>query len=211
MNLVKFGRRRPALLALQGLVLMLVLLLTALNASRLPFFTGTEYRAAFSDASGLQEGEEVRIAGLKVGLVRHIKVDKDQVVVTFDVHKIRLGRSTTASIEVKTLLGQHYLNVTPLGSGKLDSGTTIPRTRTTTPLNVVPAFQRLTKDTSQIDTAQVAHAFDSVSEILKTTRSAGPRHSRRTEPALPDRRLARRAAPRAVRQRRPRHQDRRRA
>lgn len=169
MSLIEFGRRRPALLALQGLVLMLVLLLTALNASRLPFFTGTEYHAAFTDASGLQKGEEVRIAGLKVGLVRDIRVDKDQVLVTFDVHKIRLGRSTTASIEVKTLLGQHYLNVTPLGSGHLDSGTTIPRSRTTAPLNVVPAFQRLTRDTQQIDTGQVAKAFDSVSEILETS------------------------------------------
>ena len=169
MNLVHFGRRRPALLALQGLVLIMVLLLIALNASRLPFFTGEKYRAAFTDASGLQEGEEVRIAGLKVGMVRDIRVDKDQVIVTFDVHKIRLGRSTTASIEVKTLLGQHYLSVTPLGSGKLDSGTTIPRSRTTTPLNVVPAFQRLTSDTRQIDTNQVARAFDSVSEILETS------------------------------------------
>ena len=169
MSLVEFGRRRPALLALQGLVLMLVLLLTALNASRLPFFTGTEYRAAFSDASGLQKGEEVRIAGLKVGLVRDIRVEKDQVFVTFDVHKIRLGRSTTASIEVKTLLGQHYLSVTPLGSGRLDSSTTIPRSRTTTPLNVVPAFQQLTRDTQDIDTTQVARAFDSVSEVLETS------------------------------------------
>jgi phospholipid/cholesterol/gamma-HCH transport system substrate-binding protein len=168
-NLVAFGRRNPALLALNVLVLTLVLMLLALNASRLPFLTGREYSAAFRDASGLQEGEEVRVAGLKVGLVRHIKLDRGQVLVTFDVSHVRLGRSTTASIEVKTLLGQHYLAVTPLGSGDLDPDRPIPVTRTTSPLNVVPAFQKLTRHVQRIDTDQVAHAFDSVSGILKSS------------------------------------------
>ncbi len=166
---VDLGRRRPVLLAVNGLVVMLVLLLTALNASRLPFFTGPQYRAFFRDASGLQEGEEVRVAGLKVGLVRHIALDRGRVLVTFDVQGVRLGRSTTASIEVKTLLGQHYLGVTPLGSGELDPDQPIPLARTTTPLDVVPAFQRLSHDVQDIDTLQVAKAFDSISGVLDST------------------------------------------
>lgn len=167
MNLIELGRRRPALLGAQVLVLLIALLLIALNASRLPFFVGDQYRALFRDASGLQAGEEVRVAGLKVGLVRDIRLDRGAVLVTFDVKSVHLGRGTTASIEVKTLLGQHYLNVTPLGSGSLDPDTPIPESRTTTPLDVVPAFQRLSRDVHDIDTEQVAQAFDSMSRVLE--------------------------------------------
>ncbi|MFA6576509.1 MAG: MCE family protein [Nocardioides sp.] len=168
-SLVELGRRRPALLAVHGLVITAVLLAIALNASRLPFFTGTTYQAEFTDASGLQVGEEVRVAGVKVGLVRDIELSGDTVVVTFDVDGPRLGADTTAGIEVKTLLGQHYLSVTPDGPGSLDAGGTIPLSRTSTPLNVVPAFQQLTETVEEIDTGQVAEAFDAISEVLDAT------------------------------------------
>lgn len=169
LNLVAFGRRRPALLGLNGLVLLLVLLAIALNASRLPFFTGTTYRAEFSDASGLQIGEEVRVAGVKVGQVRDIELRDDVVVVTFDVDGPRLGEQTSAGIEVKTLLGQHYLSVTPAGDGRLAEGATIPLSRTTTPLNVVPAFQQLTTEVGELDVDQLAQALGSITDVVEAS------------------------------------------
>ena len=169
MGLVKLGRRRPALVGLIGLLVMAVLLTVALNAARLPFLNGETYRAEFSDASGLVVGEEVRVAGVKVGQVRDIEVRGDLVVVTFDVEGPRLGERTTAGIEVKTLLGQHYLSLTPDGPGSLPANSTIPLERTQTPLNVVPAFQRLTQQVGEIDTQQLSEAFDSISEVLEAT------------------------------------------
>lgn len=166
MSLVTYGRRRPALFALEGLVLLLVLLLLCFNLDRLPFTTGARYSAEFGDASGLQPGEEVRVAGLKVGTVRKIALGGTKVVVTFDVEDVELGRYTRAGIEVKTLLGQHYLSVTPAGPGRLPEGTTIPLSRTSTPVNVVPAFQQLTTEVRDIDTRQLATAFESMSSVL---------------------------------------------
>ncbi len=157
-------------IALAGFVLMAVAMACAMNFQKLPIFgAGTTYHAEFTDAAGLQEGEEVRVAGVKVGKVTGIALDGDQVVVSFTVRDVGLGSATTASIEVKTLLGQHYLNVTPAGGDELEAGSTIPLARTTTPMNLVPAFQELTTTVQEIDTDQVAEAFDELALTLDAT------------------------------------------
>ena len=157
-------------LALIGLVGMTVLLLMAVNFQRLPLVGGGEtYQAEFTDASGLVAGEEVRVAGLKVGTVTDISLGHNKVVVTFEVKGVELGEDTKAGIEVKTLLGQHYLSVTPAGPGRLRAGAVIPLERTSTPLNIVPAFQRLTHQAEDIDTELVAEAFESLSQTLNST------------------------------------------
>lgn len=162
--------RNPVRLAVVGITLMLVLLALAMNFQRLPLVGGgATYRAEFADAAGLVKGEEVRVAGVKVGSVTGIELQGDRVEVEFLVEDVELGDRTSASIEVKTLLGQHHLSLTPAGSGRLDEGALIPLSRTTTPLNIVPAFQRLTEQTQEIDTAQVAAAFDALSSVLETT------------------------------------------
>ena len=143
-------------IAVIGIVLLTTLFVLAINFQRLPLVgAGKEYRAEFTDAAGLVSGEEVRVAGIKVGTVTGIKLGRGapaRVVVTFTVKGVDLGRRTSAGIEVKTLLGQHFLSVTPAGRGKLGSGGLIPLSRTTTPVNIVPAFQRLTTTSENIDT-----------------------------------------------------------
>ena len=44
---------------------------------------------------------------------------------------VHLGSLSTASIEVATLLGTKYVELTPAGSGELAASTTIPVSRTT--------------------------------------------------------------------------------
>lgn len=157
-------------IAVNGIIIMALLFAVAINFQRLPFFGGgNTYRAEFADASGLVAGEEVRVAGIKVGTVTAIKLGHARVIVSFTVKGVDLGKDTTAGIEVKTLLGQHFLSVSPAGGGKLDENALIPLARTRTPVNIVPAFQQLTTQTQEIDTAQVAAAFDALSETLGRT------------------------------------------
>lgn len=165
-----FSQRNPVPIAIIGLTAMSLALLLALNFQRVPFLSGgTTYRAAFTDASGLAAGEEVRVAGIKVGQVRDISLDGNQVVVEFTVDGPELGDETQAGIELKSLLGQHYLSVTPAGDGTMAEGALIPLARTATPINVVPAFNRLSEQSAKIDTAQVAEAFDALAETLDAT------------------------------------------
>ncbi len=164
------SERNPVVLAVLGLTLIALVLALAMNFQRLPLVGGgTTYRAEFADASGLVKGEEVRVAGIKVGAVTRITLVGSHVEVEFLIEGVELGDRTTASIEIKTLLGQHYLSLSPAGSDNLDADDVIPLERTSTPLDIVPAFQQLTEQTQEIDTAQVADAFDAISSVLETT------------------------------------------
>jgi phospholipid/cholesterol/gamma-HCH transport system substrate-binding protein len=156
--------------AVVGIAVLATVFMLAVNFQRLPLVGGGEtYRAEFTDASGLVAGEEVRVAGIKVGQVTDIKLGHARVIATFVVRGVNLGRQTTAGIEVKTLLGQHFLSVTPDGSGTMPANSTIPLSRTSTPVNIVPAFLRVTGEIQAIDTDQIIDAFNALSEVLDKT------------------------------------------
>ncbi|WP_182379974.1 MCE family protein [Nocardioides sp. WS12] len=162
-----WAKVRAALVGLAGIA---VLLAAAVNFQRLPLVGGGEtYQAEFTDAAGLVAGEEVRVAGIKVGQVDSIELADTLVLVTFTVKGVDMGDDTTAGIEVKTLLGQHFLRLSPNGHGELAEGSTIPLARTSTPLNIVPAFEQLSGQIQEIDTGQVAEAFDALTETLGAT------------------------------------------
>lgn len=164
------GPRNPVVTAIVGLAAIAIVLAAAVNFHRLPLLSDTTtYRAAFTDASGLAVGEEVRVAGIKVGAVTAIELSGTHVMVEFTASGVDLGDETTAGIELKSLLGQHYLSVTPAGEGAMAEGEEIPLARTSTPLNIVPAFNRLTDQTRDTDIEQVGAAFDALSATLRST------------------------------------------
>lgn len=167
----KFSERDPVKLAVAGLAVVAVLVGLVFNFNQLPLVgnAGTTYVAQFTDASGLAIGEQVLIAGIKVGEVKDITLDRTHVDVTFTVSGVRLGNETTAGIEIKSLLGQHDLAVVPAGVGALPENSVIPLARTSTPVNIVPAFNQLATDVHQIDRTQIAAAFDALAAVLHTT------------------------------------------
>src|SRR3954464_2833917 len=113
-----FRERNPVTVGTVGIVVLLVLMLLAFRANSLPFVSGgTTYPATFSDLSGLRKGDDVRVAGVKVGSVTGVGLKNGQVRVTFKVNDVHLGDQTTASIRIKTLLGTKYLFLDPQRSG----------------------------------------------------------------------------------------------
>lgn len=51
----------------------------------------------------------------------------------------------------------------------MEEGATIPLQRTSTPLNIVPAFNQLADHSAKIDTQQLAAAFDSLAALAEDT------------------------------------------
>lgn len=126
--------RSPVAVALVGLLALALLAALAYNVERLPLVGGgTTYTADFSEAAGLGDGDEVRVAGVKVGQVTGVALDGAKVKVTFKVQDAWVGDRSTAAIAIKTLLGEKYLALDPLGSRAQDPGARIPLTRTTSP------------------------------------------------------------------------------
>jgi phospholipid/cholesterol/gamma-HCH transport system substrate-binding protein len=103
------------------------------------------YRAVFSDVTGLIVGNDVDIAGVRVGTVTSIGVyHHNLALVGFSVQQGRqLPISVTATIKYLNLVGQRYIE---LGQGTgpvgrvLSPGATIPLSRTTPALNLTELF-----------------------------------------------------------------------
>jgi phospholipid/cholesterol/gamma-HCH transport system substrate-binding protein len=83
-----------------------------------------------------------------------------------DVH---LGRDTTASIEIATLLGNKYVALKPAGSGTWPEGSEIPINHTSSPYDVEPALQGLATTTGRINTAQLAGALNALSSTFRNS------------------------------------------
>ena len=71
------------------------------------------YRADFTDAAGLNIGDDVRIAGVRVGTVDNISIVRhDTAEVTFSISKDHpLPSSAQIKLRYRNLIGQRYLDV----------------------------------------------------------------------------------------------------
>jgi phospholipid/cholesterol/gamma-HCH transport system substrate-binding protein len=118
--------------------------LLAVVIGNLSFGSSHTYRAEFVDATGLNKGDDVRIAGVKVGTVKGISiVHRNRAMVTFGVRSsTALTRSTHADIRYRNLVGQRYVALSDqIGStGVLEPGSTIPVSHTSPALDLTVLF-----------------------------------------------------------------------
>ena len=137
-----------------------ILAATIVNAS---VGNTAQYHAIFTDVSGLNVGDDIRIAGVRMGQVDQISVvDRRNAEVTFELAADRkLPAATTATVKYRNLVGQRYISLgTDVGdpNAVLRPGAVIPLSRTQPALNLTalfngfkPLFQALSpKDVNQL-------------------------------------------------------------
>ena len=169
-----FRERNPVIIGAVSLAVLLALLAAAFNAQNLPLIGGGDtYKASFSEAGGLKANDEVRIAGVRVGKVTEVELAGNKVDVSFKVDSpSKFGNRTGAQIKVKTLLGDMFLALVPDGPGQLEEGSTIPVSRTTSPYDVVDAFEGLADRAARIDTDQLGDSLDTLADLTTDTPAA---------------------------------------
>ncbi len=126
----------------------------------LSFNATRDYKAVFQDVTGVVKGDDVRVAGVKVGTVKEIEIVEVDVEkggeldddgngrssmseVTFTVDEgTELTQATYAAIRYRNLVGQRYIALSQrVGeTGVLDAGSTIPETRTEEALDLTELF-----------------------------------------------------------------------
>ena len=98
------------------------------------------YSAVFSDASRLETGDTVRIAGIRVGTVDEVSLQSDRnVLVKFDADRSTvLTTGTKAAIRYLNLVGDRYLELvdTPDSTKVMPAGAQIPVDRTAPALDL---------------------------------------------------------------------------
>jgi len=129
-----------------GIFAAVTLLLTGLLAGALGAFApdGTPYRARFTDVTGVLPGDDVRIAGVKVGRVTEVKLAGPataELVLTVD-EAIPVPANVHATIRYRNLVGQRYVALTnEAGSAPaLPRDGLIPLRQTTPALDLTVLF-----------------------------------------------------------------------
>ncbi|TJZ57174.1 MCE family protein [Streptomyces piniterrae] len=161
--------------SLFAVVTVLATALLAATIVNIRFTDEDTYQAVFSDVTGLEEGDDIRVAGVRVGEVQDIRIkDRTLAEVEFTASSDRpLLASSGAVIRYRNLVGQRYIALTE-GAGKsserLRSGATIPLSRTQPALDLnalLNGFKPLFAALSPKDTNQLA------TEIIKTLQGEG--------------------------------------
>ena len=146
-----------------GLVGLAIVVLSVVS-----FGTGS-YTAVLEHTAGLRKGEDVQVHGVSVGQVTGVRLMDTTVEVSFVLDDdIELGSETTASVKVATLLGTHYLEVDPQGSGSLADGR-IPIERTVVPYNLQDVIEVGATRLEELDPVQLAQALTAASETLSAS------------------------------------------
>jgi phospholipid/cholesterol/gamma-HCH transport system substrate-binding protein len=98
-----------------------------------------------------------------------VSLDRGHVKVTFRVKNTWVGNASTASIMIKTLLGEKYLAVDPLGTARQNPSRRIPVSRTTSPYDVTQAFNQLGGTLGELDTDKLGQSLQTISDTFRNT------------------------------------------
>ena len=155
-------------IGIAGVIATAVLGLVVAAISFVPFGQ-RDVTAMVEHSAGLRVGEEVQVAGVGSGEVRGITLDGHQVRVDFTLDRdVKLGRSSRASVKVATLLGSHFLEVEPAGSGSLKDDT-IPLSRTTVPFNLQDVIEGSSGALNELDGVTMSKSFQVLADALRDT------------------------------------------
>jgi phospholipid/cholesterol/gamma-HCH transport system substrate-binding protein len=143
-----------------GIFTVVSILVTGLLAAimgNVGFGASSEYKAVFSNASMLEKGDDVRIAGVSVGEVKSVDhYERSKAIITFAVKAdVPLTTASHAEIRFLNLVGDRYMaleeGVDPDGAKRLEAGDTLPISQTSPALDLTelfngfkPLFQALT-------------------------------------------------------------------
>ncbi|MFF2088006.1 MCE family protein [Nocardia sp. NPDC058176] len=135
--------------------------------SRADLGTATVH-AEFTQAAGLRAGNSVDIAGIEVGTVKSVRLERDRVVVGMSVDSdVELGRDAKAAIKMSTILGKMHIELDP-GTGTDLDGARIPLAATTVPYNLAkvvndPKYRNSFEHLERLDPNALRASLDAVS------------------------------------------------
>lgn len=114
--------------------------------------------AEFPRAVGLYPQSRVYIDGLEAGTVTDVEARADHVRVTMEVDDVPLVAGATATLRLRSLIGERYVELGPgwTGTGsRLADGATIPLERTVVPAEISDVLDEATRVADALDPVAV--------------------------------------------------------
>ena len=148
---VELNRTNPVRFAIIGFIIVVVAVYFGFTKA-LPFKHGYKLNAVFTSAQNVHSKSPVRIAGVNVGKVTHIRREGNVGVVEMEIESggLPIHSDATAKIRPRIFLeGNWFVDLQP-GSPSaptLSSGATLPVTHTATPVQLDQVLNALNTDT----------------------------------------------------------------
>jgi phospholipid/cholesterol/gamma-HCH transport system substrate-binding protein len=121
------------------------------------------------DAASIQPGDEVRMAGIKVGAVDELSLEPDRVQVRLRVkNDAFVGDESQVDVRMLTVVGGYYVNVNSIGDTPMGAGP-IPVERVTMPYNLMQALTDTTKVTQNVDPKPINESLNQIQQGLTGT------------------------------------------
>ncbi len=119
------------------------------------------------DSASIRPGDQVRIAGITVGKIKDLTLEKDQVRVRAQVEdEAFVGDRSQIQVRMLTVVGGYYVDVTSLGDIPLGDNP-VPLERVTMPYNLMQTLADSRKITENIDATPVNQSLDQLQGALK--------------------------------------------
>jgi phospholipid/cholesterol/gamma-HCH transport system substrate-binding protein len=157
-------------IGLMGIIVAALVIGVGQSFTSVPMLVaGPSYFGQFTDSSGLNTNDKVRIAGMDVGRVEGLSIQGDHVVVKFSLGTNAIGTESRLAIKTDTILGKKILEVEARGSRPLLPGATLPLGQSTTPYQIYDAFFDVTKAATGWDIDSVKQSLHVLSETVDQT------------------------------------------
>lgn len=148
---VELGRSNPARV---GVIVIVIVVIAAYFGftKHIPFKHGFRLNAVFSSAVNVRKSSPVRIAGVDVGKISHIRREGNAGLVTMEIESNGLPIHSDATVKIRPrtfLEGNWFVELQP-GSPSakiLASGATLPITQTSDPVQLDQVLDALNTDT----------------------------------------------------------------
>lgn len=157
-----------------GIFTVISILVTGLLAvimGNIGFGDKRTVNAEFTSASMLQEGDDVRIAGIPVGEVKEIELhERSRAMVTFTVAAdVPLTTNSRAEIRYLNVVGDRYLALEegPKGGKRLGDDATMPVSRTEPALDLTALYNGFQPLFSALDPQAVNELSQNIIDVLQ--------------------------------------------
>lgn len=125
-----------------------------------------------ADSSGLFEGNDVGVLGVKVGEISSVDPRAEHVVVELEISDddLRLPADVNAAVVARSVATDRYVELTPVydGGAELEDGATIPVERTVTPVDFDEVLSSLDKlATGLVDNPRATNSLKDLVDITE--------------------------------------------
>lgn len=173
MGVRTFRERSPFIVGIVSIVSIAAATTFAFYLDKLPFAKQVYHVSAeFQDAAGLNVENQVRVAGIKVGTVSDITLERDRVLVTMEIaNDVEIPENAFANIKLATILGTKYVDIDGKGGQPfLEDGAQIPLNRTTVPYEIYQAANQGTGVVEEINGPALNDMLVQLTKLVKVSK-----------------------------------------